>query len=174
MHPFFSLEQDSNLFTLSFDPKDSYSGVDAFVKNVSWLDEARIAFDLWSSNSFGSEVFSWVGIADLAQQSALMNSRGPGWSIPVGDELGNLVVAQQSCNYFVSTCDQVLSKIMTVDSQTLLPIHELEVDGEIADMDMVRGWLLITLTDGRMGTIDFITGEFSVIADGITHAVWME
>ena len=63
---------------------------------------------------------------------------------------------------------------MTVDSQTLLPLHELEVDGKIADMDLVRGWLLITLADGRMGTIDFMTGEFSVIADGITHAVWME
>ena len=63
---------------------------------------------------------------------------------------------------------------MTVDSHTLLPIHELEVDGNIADMDLVRGWLLITLTDGRMGTIDFTTGAFSVIADGITHAVWTE
>ena len=63
---------------------------------------------------------------------------------------------------------------MTVDSHTLLPVHELEVDGEIADMDLERGWLLSTLTDGRMGTIDFTTGAFSVIADGITHAVWME
>ena len=74
----------------------------------------------------------------------------------------------------VSKCDQDHSIIVTVDPQTLLPIHELEVDGEIADMDLVSGWLLITLTDGRMGTIDFTTGAFSVIGDGITHAVWME
>ena len=152
------------------------SGIRGFIGNVSWLDNDRIAFDLWSFDFDlpGSKVFSWTGVIDLTQQSVSLNSRSPGWSNPTGDELGNLVVTEQPCNFYVGTCDQDRSIIVTLDSHTLLPIHELEVDGNIADMDLVRGWLLITLTDGRMGTIDFTTGEFSVIADGITHAVWME
>ena len=172
--PFYSLTGDTDLYSLSFSEDDTSSGIDGFVRNVSWLDDARIAFDLWSFDQLASEVFSWIGIIDLTQQKVSLNSHFPGWSMPTGDGLGNLVVAEQRCNYFVSTCDQAKSRVVTVDSQTLLPIHELEVDGEIADMDLLRGWLLITLTDGRMGTIDFTTGEFSVIADGISHAVWME
>ena len=154
-YPIYSLTGDRNLYRLSFDQEDFSSGIDGFVRNVSWLNNDRIAFDLWTFDLLGSEVFSWIGIIDLTQQSVSLNSRSPGWSIPTGDELGNFVVTQQPCNYYVSTCDQDRSRIVTVDSHTLLPIHELEVDGEIADMDLVRGWLLITLIDGQMGTIDF-------------------
>ena len=166
----------SSYYKLSFDQEDISSGIGGFVGNVSWLDNDRIAFDLWSFDFDlpGSELFSWIGVIDLTRQSVSLNSRSSGWSIPTGDELGNLVVTQQACRKYPSTCDQDRSRIVTVDSQTLLPIHELEVDGNIAEMDLVRGWLLITLTDGRMGTIDSTTGAFSVIADGITHAVWME
>ena len=175
-YPSYNLTGYSSYYELSVDQEDISSGISWFVGNVSWLDNDRIAFDLWSFDFdlSDSEVFSWIGIIDLTQQSVSLNSRSPGWSIPTGDELGNLVVTQQPCNNYLSTCEQDHSRIVTVDSQTLLPIHELEVDGNIADMDLVRGWLLITLTDGRMGTIDFTTGAFSVIADGITHAVWME
>ena len=174
-YPSYGLTGDVSYYGLSFDQGDISSDIRGFVGDVSWLND-RIAFDLWSFDFDlpGSKVFSWIGVIDLTQQSVSLNSRSPGWSIPTGDELGNLVVTEQPCNYYVSTCEQDSSRIVTVDSQTLLPIHELEVDGEIADMDLVRGWLLITLTDGRMGTIDFTTGAFSVIGDGITHAVWME
>ena len=174
--PGYSLTGDISYFGLSFDQEDILSGIDGFVGNVSWLDNDCIAFGLGAIDFDLSEsdVTSWIGVIDQTRQSVSLNSRSPGWSIPTGDELGNLVVTEQPCNFYVSTCEQDSSRIVTVDSQTLLPIHELEVDGEIADMDLVRGSLLITLTDGRMGTIDFMTGEFSVIAYGITHAVWME
>ena len=173
-YPSYGLTGDVSYFGLSFDQEDISSGRRGDVGNVSWLDNDRIAFDLWSFGFDlpGSEVVSWIGVIDLTQQSVSLNSRSPGWSNPTGDELGNLVVTEQPCNYFVMKCED-RSRIVTVDSQTLLPIHELEVDGNIADMDLERGWLLITLTDGRMGTIDFMNGEFSVIADDITHAVWM-
>ena len=175
-YPYYSLTGDHSYFGLSFDQEDISSDIDGFVNNVSWLDNDRIAFDLWSFDFdiSDSELFSWIGVIDRTQQNVSLNSRGPGWSIPTGDELGKLVVTEQPCNFYASACEHDLSRIVTVDSHTLLPIHELEVDGEIADMNLERGWLLITLTDGRMGTIDFTTGEFSVIADGITHAVWME
>ena len=175
-HPFYALTGDYSYFGLSFHHEDSSSDLRGHVGDVSWVDNDRIAFDLWSFDLDLSDsgLFSWIGVIDLTQQSVSLNSRSPGWSNPTGDGLGNLVVAEQSCDSLVGACEQDRSKIVTVDSQTLLPVHELEVDGEIADMDLVRGWLLITLTDGRMGTIDFTTGEFSVIADGITHAVWME
>ena len=174
-YPSYGLTGDVSYFGLSFDQEDISSGIRGDVGNVSWLDNDRIAFDLWSFGFDlpGSEVVSWIGVIDLTQQSVSLNSRSPGWSNPTGDELGNLVVTEQPCNYFVMKCED-RSRIVTVDSQTLLPIHELEVDGNIADMDLVSGWLLITLSDGRMGTIDFTTGAFSVIADGITHAVWTE
>ncbi len=174
--PFYSLTGDRSHFGLSFDQDDILSDTYGIVGDVSWLDNDRIAFDLWSFDFdlSDSDLFSWIGIIDQTQQSVLLNSRGPGWSNPTGDGFGNLVVAEQPCNFYVDTCEQAHSRIVTVDSHTLLPMHELEVDGEIADMDLERGWLLITLTDGRMGIIDFTTGEFSVIADGITHAVWME
>ena len=175
-YPSYGFTGDQSYYGLSFDQEDTSSGIRGVIGNVSWLDNDRIAFDLWSfdSNLPGSDVFSWIGVIDLTQQSVSLNSRSPGWSTPTGDELGNFVVSEQPCNFYFGTCDQDRSIIVTLDSHTLLPIHELEVDGNIADMDLVRGWLLITLTDGRMGTIDFTTGEFSVIADGITHAVWME
>ena len=175
-YPSYGFTGDQSYYGLSFDQEDTSSGIRGFIGNVSWLDNDRIAFDLWSFdfNLPGSDVFSWIGVIDLTQQSVSLNSRSPGWSTPTGDELGNFVVSEQPCNFYFGTCDQDRSIIVTLDSHTLLPIHELEVDGNIADMDLVRGWLLITLTDGRMGTIDFTTGEFSVIADGITHAVWME
>ena len=174
-YPRYSLTGSSSYYELSVDQEDISSGIRGFVGNVSWLNNDRIAFDLWSFDFDlpDSEVTSWTGVIDLTRQSVSLNSRSPGWSIPTGDELGNLVVAQQPCDYFVMKCEDH-SRIVTVDSHTILPIHELEVDGNIADMDLVRGWLLITLTDGRMGTIDSTTGAFSFIADGITHAVWME
>ena len=176
VEPSYFLTGGINYLGLSFDQEDISSGIRGFVGDVSWLNNDRIAFDLWSFDFDlpGSKVFSWIGVIDLTQQSVSLNSRSPGWSNPTGDELSNFVVSEQPCNFYVGTCDQDRSIIVTVDSQTLLPIHELEVDGNIAYMDLERGWLLITLTDGRMGTIDFTTGEFSVIADSITHAVWME
>jgi len=163
-------------YGLYFNPDEISSDLRGHVGDVSWLDNDRIAFDLWSFDLDLSDsgLFSWIGVIDLTQQSVSLHSRSPGWSNPTGDGLGNLVVAEQSCNSLIGTCELDGSRIVTVDSQTLLPVHELEVDGEIADMDLVRGWLLVTLTDGRMGTVDFATGEFSVIADGITHAVWMD
>ena len=172
--PFYSLTGQSEFYELFFDQSDLSSGVDGFVRNVSWVDNNRLAFDLWSIGISDSEVFSWTGIIDLTQQSVSLNSHGPGWSMPSGDKVGNLVVAEQQCNYFVSVCNHDRSKILTIDSRTFTPIHELEIDGEIADMDLVRGWLLITLTNGQMGTVNFATGNFTVIADGISHAAWME
>ena len=58
-------------YGLSFDEVDIYSGIRGDVGNVSWLDNDRIAFDLWT---FGydlpdSEVVSWTGVIDLTRQS---------------------------------------------------------------------------------------------------------
>ena len=176
-YPSYSSAGDQTNYGLLFDQDDISFGNRAEVGNVSWLNNHRIAFDvfIWHSGLSDLEVVSWIGVIDLTQQSVSLNSRSPGsgWSMPTGDELGNLIVTEQPCDYLFIKCED-RSRIVTVDSHTLLPIHELEIDGNIADLDLVRGWLLITLTDGRMGTIDFTTGEFSVIADGITHAVWME
>ena len=176
-YPGYSFTGNRSYYRLFFDQNEIAANIHGDVGNVSWLDNDRIVFDLYlfgQHDLLSLEVLSWIGVIDPTQQSVSLNSRKPGWSNPTGDGLGNLVVAEQPCNFGVSTCELDSSKIVTVDSHTLLPIHELEMDGNIADMDLERGWLLITLTDGRMGTIDFTTGEFSVIADGITHAVWME
>lgn len=94
--------------------------------------------------------------------------------LPTGDGSGNLVVAEQSCGYRIERCEATRSTLLVIDSRTLLPIHEIVVDGAIADMDLTRGWLLVTLTDGRMGTINLINGTFTAIAEEITYAVWME
>ena len=61
-----------------------------------------------------------------------------------------------------------------VDSQILAPVYEVEVEASIVDMDLVRGWLLVTLVDGRMGTLDLSDGTFNVLANGIRNAVWQE
>ena len=100
-YPSYSLTGGINYFGLSFDQENISSGIRGFVGDVSWLDNDRIAFDLWSFDFDlpGSKVFSWTGVIDLTQQSVSLNSRSPGWSIPTGDELGNLVVTEQPCNY---------------------------------------------------------------------------
>ena len=97
--------------------------------------------------------------------------------LPRGDRLGNLVVAEQECGrylLFASECIGWPAKVVVVDSGTLVPLYEVDVEDPIADMDLVRGWLLVTLVDGRMGVLDLADGTFNVLAYGIRNAVWQE
>ena len=79
-YPGYSLTGDISYFGLSFDQENILSGIDGFVGGVSWLDNDRIAFYLWSFDLPGSEVFSWIGVIDLTQQSVSLNSATLLWS----------------------------------------------------------------------------------------------
>ncbi|MCY3634437.1 MAG: hypothetical protein OXH23_02385 [bacterium] len=120
--------------------------------------------------------YPWVAKISPGGGAAASNARGSGWVLPRGDRLGNLVVAEQACvpRPYLAGCLGLPAKVVVVDSQTLDPLHEVEVDGTIVDMDLVRGWLLVTLVDGRMGTLDLSDGTFNVLANGIRNAVWQE
>ena len=60
-----------------------------------------------------------------------------------------------------------------LDPETLVPVYEVSVSDNIADMDLSRGWLLVTLSNGQTGTFDLADSTFTSIADGITNAGWM-
>ncbi len=120
--------------------------------------------------------YPWVAKISLEGGATVSNARGSGWMLPRGDRLGNLVVAEQTCVPipYLAGCVGLSARVVVVDSQTLTPLYEVEVDDTIVDMDLVRGWLLVTLVDGRMGTLDLSDGTFTVLANGIRNAVWRE
>ena len=175
---FYSLRNRNKFFILALHHEDHSNNISGIINNVSWVDGDQIAFDLWSYTTLDSGIRSWigtwVGIIDLKTRSTSLNSRSQGWTLPTGDAFGNLVVVEQSCSYLIERCEATYSTLLVIDSRNLLPIHAIVVDGAIADMDLTRGWLLVTLTDGRMGTINLINGMFTVIAEQITYAAWME
>ena len=175
-YPYYSLKDPVTFYSLSFGfergSEDSSERL-GYILGVGWVGDDKIGFELWS-NEGNSHLYPSVGIVDLELQSVVVRSRGPGWMIPTGDDSENLVVAEQACRRIGDSCEAEASKIVVLDSTTLMPIHEVTVDRAIADMDMVRGWLIVTFSDGRMGTINLIDGSFSAVADGIVNAVWME
>ena len=146
----------------------------SFATRTSWVGGHAIALGVWTvMDDLG--FFPWVVLIDLNSGPIAANARGSGWELPTGDELGNLVVAEQHCFLFPkSECIGSPAKVVVVDSETLVPLYEVEVDDVVVDMDLVRGWLLVTLVDGRMGTLDLADGTFNVLANGIRNAVWRE
>ena len=88
-----------------------------------------------------------------------------------------LVVVEQACNRIngtINSCVSDRAKIVVLDSNSLAPIYEMVVDGNVVDMDLHRGWLLVTFSSGQMGILDLVDGSFSPVADEITNAVWAE
>lgn len=143
-----------------------------FASRTSWVDGNSIALGVWTIMEHQG-FFPWVVLIDLNVGPIAANARGSGWMLPTGDQFGNLVVAEQHCFlFFKSECIGLPAKVVVVDSETLAPVHE--VDDVVVDMDLERGWLLVTLVDGRMGTLDLANGTFTVLADGIRNAVWRE
>ena len=120
--------------------------------------------------------YPWVAKISPDGNAAESNARGSEWMLPRGDRLGNLVVAEQACVPipYLAGCIGLSARVVVVDSETLAPLYEVEVEEPIVDMDLVRGWLLVTLVDGRMGTLDLSDGTFNVLANGIRNAVWRE
>ena len=150
---------------------DSEVGGSDFVSSVSWLDAPNLVAQLWSYRE--GESTSWVAYID-SESKITINSRGSGWMFPTGDDSGNLLVAEQRCPELWQPCDTADARVVVVDVPDLTPLHEVEIDGAVADMDLVSGHLLVTLTDGRMGTLDLADGTFNVIARGVRRAVWQE
>ena len=138
---------------------------------VSWVDAPNLAFQLLVKDE--QQRSSWVGYLN-SEHKITLNSRGRGWTLPAGDQFGNLVVAEQQCTELLRACDGSRARIVVVDPPQLAPVYEVEINGAVTDMDLVRGWLLVTLADGRMGSLDLADGTFNVIAQGIRNAVWRE
>lgn len=145
----------------------------SFVYRTTWVADNIIAVGIWTAKGDAGWL-PWLAVIHLDSGFVEANARGAGWMHPTGDQLGNLVVAEQRCFGYLSRCTGSPSKVVVVDSQTLVPVYEVEVDNVVVDMDLLRGWLLVTLVDGRMGTLDFTDGTFTVLADGIRNAVWQE
>lgn len=171
-YPYFSLQSDNTYYSLSFSSEQG-AGVGGAVTQVSWVGNSKIAFALWTWRLF-PEAYPFIGIMDIASQSIVFKSRGNGWVMPTGDADGNLVVAEQNCTVTPDACDAQGAKIVALDSDTLTPLSEVPVSESVSDMDLSRGWLLVTFSNGQMGTIDLADGEFTAIADGIVNAGWME
>ncbi len=142
-----------------------------FVSGVSWLDAPNLAAQLWRYSE--GEWMSWVVYVD-SESKVTINSRGSGWMFPTGDDSGNLVVAEQPCTAPLFPCSATEARIVIVDVPDLTPLHEVKIDGVVADMDLVRGHLLVTLSDGRIGTLAIAEGRFNVITQGVRRAVWQE
>lgn len=171
-HPFFTTAGDVSYHHLM--PGDGEgSSPNSFATRTSWVEGNSIALGIWTLME-DQGFFPWVMLIDLDIGPIAANARGLGWMLPTGDQLGNLVVAEQHCFGYLSECIGSLAKIVVVDSQALVPLYEVDVDDTIVDMDLVRGWLLVTLVDGRMGILDLADGTFNVLAYGIRNAVWQE
>ena len=147
----------------------------SIVVRSTWVGEDAVAVVVRTFVS-GLGEYPWLVKINLDQSATVSNARGLGWMLPAGDQQGNLVVAEQFCPGRPSTaaCIGSSAKVVVVDSETLDPLYEVEVDDAINDMDLERGWLLVTLVDGRMGTLDLAEGTFNVLANGIRNAVWRE
>ena len=145
----------------------------SFVYRTTWVADSVVAVGIFTARG-ESDWLPWVAVIGLDSGPVAANTRGVGWMHPTGEQLGNLVVAEQRCFGYLSQCTGSPSKVVVVDSETLDPLYEVEVDDTIVDMDLVRGWLLVTLVDGRMGTLDLSDGSFNVLANGIRNAVWQE
>ena len=141
---------------------------------TTWVADSVIAVGIFTARGEPGWL-PWVAVIDLDSGPVAANARGEGWMLPTGDQLGNLVVAEQLCFViYISQCIGSSAKVVVVESETLDPLYEIEVDDTIVDMDLERGWLLVTLVDGRMGTLDLSDGTFNFLADGIRNAVWQE
>lgn len=150
----------------------------SFATRTSWVGGDAIALGVWTVLD-DQGFFPWVVLIDLNGGPIAANARGSGWMFPTADQFGNFVVAEQHCFVFYkSECIGSPAKVVVVDSETLVPFYEVEIDDVVVDMDvdmdLVRGWLLVTLVDGRMGTLDLANGTFNVLANGIRNAVWQE
>ena len=139
----------------------------------TWAGGDDIVVGLWTILS-DLGWYPWVAKISPGGGAAASNARGSGWMLPRGDRLGNLVVAEQECIPYLVGCIGLPAKVVVVDLQTLAPFHDVEVGNPVVDMDLVRGWLLVTLVDGRMGVLDLADGTFNVLANGIRNAVWQE
>ena len=150
----------------------------SIVVRSTWVGEDAVAVVVRTFvNGLGE--YPWLAKINLDQGATVSNARGLGWMLPAGDQQGNLVVAEQFCPMFggwpsTAACNRSSAKVVVVDSETLDPLYEVEVDDAINDMDLERGWLLVTLVDGRMGVLDLADGTFNVLASGIRNAVWQE
>ena len=147
----------------------------SIVVRSTWVGEDAVAVVVQTFVE-GLGEYRWLAKVNLDESATVSNARGLGWMLPAGDQQGNLVVAEQFCHGWRSTaaCIGSPAKVVVADSETLDPLYEVEVDDTIADLDLVRGWLLVTLDDGRMGVLDLADGTFNVLADGIRNAVWQE
>lgn len=171
-YPFFATAGDISYHHLMLDDGED-SNPNSFATRTSWVEGNSIALGIWTLME-DQGFFPWVMLVDLDIGPIAANARGLGWMLPTGDQLGNLVVAEQRCFGYLSECIGSPAKIVVVDSGTLAPLYEVDVEDTIVDMDLVRGWLLVTLVDGRMGTLDLADGTFNVLASGIRNAVWQE
>ncbi len=174
-NPFLSLESDTIFYTLSFAPYHT-SGTNGFVSELSWVGDSKIVFEMWIDSPY-SGWYPFIGIFDTVSQSAAFKSRGDGWTLPTGDANENLVVAEQSCNYIgmiSNTCNTYGGKVVLLEPDTLIPIYEFTVHENIVDMDLARGLLLVTFSNGEMGIFNLSDGSFTAIADRITNAIWVE
>lgn len=174
-YPFYSIESEPALYALSAGP-DHATGIHGFVSDVSWVGEDKIAFELWAQGP-SSNLHPFIGLIDLESNTTMFGSRNDGWTLPSGDGSSNLVVVEQRCNRFNSMTDDCASdgaKIVVLDANSLAPTYEMAVDDNVADMDLHRGWLLVTFRSGRMGVLDLADGSFSLVADQITNAGWVK
>ena len=170
--PFFSVQSDTTFYSLYFSPEEDAS-VRGAVSQLSWVGDNKIAFELWTIGVY-PEPYPFIGIIDIQAQSIAFKSRGGGWTRPSGDSVGNLAAVEDGCRIWIDTCDTNEAKIVVLDSETLMPLHETSLDDNIADMDLSRGWLLVTFSNGQMGSLDLADGTFTSIADGIVNAIWAE
>ncbi|WP_419847417.1 hypothetical protein [Candidatus Poriferisocius sp.] len=146
----------------------------SIVVRSTWVGEDAVAVVVRTFVS-GLGWYPWLAKISLDKSATDSNVRGLGWMLPAGDQQGNLVVAEQFCLPPPEVaCNRSSAKVVVVDSETLDPLYEVEVDDAINDMDLERGWLLVTLVDGRMGVLDLADGTFNVLASGIRNAVWQE
>ncbi len=171
-YPFFSLQSGNTYYSLSFSSEQG-SGVLGSVSQVSWVGNHKIAFVLWTEGLY-PEFYPFIGLMDIESQSIVFKSRGNGWVKPAGDADGNLVVVEIHCFSTPDTCDTQDPKIVVLDPDTLTPVYEVPVNERVFDMDLSRGWLLVTFSNGQTGTLDLADGTFTAIADGIVNAGWME
>ena len=168
----FDLEPDFTFHAFTFADENS-PDTRGFVSELSWVGDSKIAFELWTIGLY-PELYPFIGLIDIPTQSVTFKSRGAGWTMPTGDTYGNLVVAEQQCSNTPTRCDTREAKIVVLNDDTLTPIHEIAVEENIVDMDLRRGWLLVTFSNGQAGTLNLTDGTFMVIADGIVNASWME
>ena len=170
-HPFFETAGDVSFHHVMLG--DENPSLNSFATRTAWVEGNSIALGIWTLME-DQGFFPWVVLIDLDNGPIAANARGLGWMLPTGDQLGNLVVAEQHCFGYLSECIGSPAKVVVVDSGTLVPLYEVDVEDTIVDMDLVRGWLLVTLVDGRMGVLDLADGTFNVLASGVRNAVWQE